>query len=256
MLSVLDKSELTGVCGLGWGLERHLKELGIESFPKLRAETLPFLQKHFGPHWSVHLYNIARGVDEVPVMPITAIADAKSVGRTYTTHRTLTNRSEINRLIRNLCEEAAYKARQMGLCGRYVGLVLRSGDRDKIPAPGGLASRTFSEGWFGHRTLKHYIDDGREFFDICRQIANDWNVDSVRFCGVTLGMLEKRDYRPVPLFKKDRTRQRLLKTVDNVNGKYGDYTVYPGQLLGMPLIMPEVNGFFGDRKFRLEFSNR
>lgn len=255
MLSVLDRSELTDVCGLGWGLSRHLRELGIDSFLKLRSQTLLFLQKHFGPHWSVHLYNLARGIDETPVMPITEIADAKSVGRTYTTHRTLTRRDEVNKLIRNLCEEGAHKARQMGLCGRYVGLVLRSGNRDTNLelGSGWMTSKNFTQGWFGHRTLKHYIDDGREFFDICRQIASDWNVDSVRFCGVTLGMLEKKDYCPVPLFKADRVRKRLLKTVDAVNGKYGDYTVYPAELLGMPIIMPEVNGFFGDKKYRLDF---
>lgn len=251
-LSVLDKSDLTDVCGLGWGLERHLKQLGIDTFPKLRAQTLPFLQRHFGPHWSVHLYNIARGVDETPVVPIYAIADAKSVGRTYTTHRTLTRKSEIQKLIRNLCEEAAYKARQMGLCGRYVGLVLRSGERNE-QKHGWLASRSFSAGWFGHRTLKHYIDDGREFFDICMQIASHWNVDSVRFCGVTLAMLQKKEYLSTPLFKTDRNRQQILRTIDNVNSKYGDYTVYPAGLLGMPIIMPEVNGFFGDKKFRLNF---
>lgn len=253
MLSVLDKSELTGICGLGWGLERHLKELGIDSFPKLREQALPFLQKHFGPYWSLHLYNVSRGIDNSQVASISEIADAKSVGRTYTTHRTLTNRAEIYKLVRNLCEEAAHKARQMGLCGRYVGLILRSGDREKTPSPGWLASRNFSESWFGHQTLKHYIDDGQEFFNTCMQIADGWNIDSVRFCGVTLGMLQRKDYQPVPLFKKDRNKQRLLKTVDNVNSKYGDYTVYPGQLLGIPIIMPEVNGFFGDRKFRLNF---
>lgn len=256
MLSVLDKSKLTDVCGLGWGLERHLSKLGIDSFPKLREKTLPFLQKHFGPHWSVHLYNISRGIDKTTVAPIYEIADAKSVGRTYTTHKTLTNRSEINRLIRNLCEEAAYKARQMGLCGRYVGLVLRSGERDQIPSPGWLASHSFSQSWFGHITLKNYVDDGRQFYDLCLRIAKNWQVNSVRFCGVTLGMLAKKDRQPVPLFKIDQARQQILKTIDDVNSKYGNYTVFPADLLGMPIIMPEVNGFFGDRKYRLDFANK
>lgn len=253
MLSVLDKSELTDVCGLGWGLSAHLRELGLDSFPKLRETTLPFLQKHFGPHWSVHLYNLARGVDETPVVPIGAIADAKSVGRTYTTHRTLTNMAEVYKLIRNLCEEAAYKARQMGLCGRYVRLVLRSGERDKILSPGWLASRSFSQSWFGHITLKNYIDDGRGFYDLCLRIAKNWQVDSVRFCGVTLAMLQKKEYLSVPLFKSDQKRQQIVSTIDDVNNKYGDYTVYPAELLGMPIIMPEVNGFFGDKKYRLDF---
>lgn len=252
-IAVLDRSELTDVCGLGLGLNHHLGSLGIDNFQGLRTKSLEFLHKHFGPYWSVHLYNIARGVDQTPVIPLTEIADAKSVGRTYTTHRNLTTRAEILKLMRNLCEEAAAKARAMGLVGRYVGICLRGpsqlGGRFEVD---GKTSR------FGHLTLKNYIDDGKVFFDLCSQISKGWpfgNADGyyVRFCGVSLEMLTKKEYLPYPLFTSDGIRQKLIKTVDLVNSKYGDYTVYPGQLLGMPIIMPEVNGFFGDKSYRLKF---
>ncbi len=252
-LEVLDRSQLMDVCGLGRGLYKHLASLGVDSFPKLRAESMQFLQKHFGPHWAVHLYNIARGIDTSEVGSIENIPDAKSVGRTYTTHRNLYRKEEVWRLARNLCEETAAKARKMYLAGRYVGFSLRGGEVTMD----------------GHLTLKNYIDDGRILFDLCLAISKDWPFfyqglrlfDSaqdlrpyVRFCGVTLGMLSKSEYLPPPLFVADRRRVNLIKTIDKVNGKYGDYTIYPGQLLGTSLIMPEVNGFFGDRKYRLEFS--
>ncbi|MBI2598976.1 DNA polymerase IV [Candidatus Curtissbacteria bacterium] len=250
-LEVLDRSNLMDVCGLGYGLYRHLTKLGIDSFPALRDKTMRFLQEEFGPFWSVHLYNLARGIDDSPLTPIDKIADAKSVGRTYTTHRNLYKKAEIERLIRNLAEEAAAKARQMNLAGRYVGLCLR-GEVD-----GTVASRTGSwgqkESWYGHMTLKNYIDDGKNIFDICVAIAKNWRIHSVRFCGVTLGMLTKKDYLPSPLFASDRKRVNLIKAIDKINSKWGDYTLYPGQLLGTNLIMPEVNGFFGDRKYRLGF---
>lgn len=236
---VLDKSDLMDVCGLGWALNAHLAKLGIESFPELRTKSLEFLHKHFGPYWSVHLYNIARGIDNSPVAPISEIPDAKSVGRTYTTHRNLYKRDEILKLVRNLCEEAAAKARQMGLVGRYVGISLR----------GGEVSR------YGHRTLKNYIDDGKRFFDICGEIIGDWPVFAgqayVRFCGVTLGMLTKKNWLPTSLFPWDRRRADLISSVDRVNSRFGDYTVFPANLLGMDIIRPEVNGYFGDRKYRL-----
>ena len=250
---VLDKSELMDVCGLGWALDRHLRQLGIDSFPKLRKKSLEFLHKHFGPFWSVHLYNIGRGIDNSPVIAIPEIPDAKSVGRTYTTHRNLTSKSEILTLVRNLCEEAACKARQMKLAGRYVAISLQGG-----------SIRNSSEGWWGHRTLKNYIDDGKRFFDLCVEISKDWpffhqdkpvfaGQSYVRFCGVTLAMLTKKDYLTTPLFPTDRRRMDLIKSVDEVNSRYGHYSVFPGQLLGMPIIMPEVNGYFGDKKFRLNF---
>lgn len=249
-LEVLDRSKLTDVCGLGFGLYKHLASLGIDSFPKLRAKSMQFLQKHFGPHWSVHLYNLARGVDNSEVLPVEAIPDAKSVGRTYTTHRNLYKKEEVWRLTRNLCEETAAKARKMHLAGRYIGFCLRGG-----PARNAAYSVAGGEvAMYGHLTLKNYIDDGRILFELCLAISKNWPLPYVRFCGVTLGMLTKSEYLPSPLFVADRRRVNLIKTIDKINGKYGDYTIYPGQLLGTSLIRPEVNGFFGDRKYRLEFS--
>lgn len=247
-LEVLDKSKLTGVCGLGFGLYRHLTMLGIDSFPKLRSKNQQYLQKHFGPHWSVHLYNICRGKDSSDVTAIEQIPDAKSVGRTYTTHRNLTSAAEIEALIRNLCEEASFKARRMGLTGRYVGLALRSGSVNYVRGHHNEEQR-----WYGHKTLKSYIDDGAEFFKYCFNIAKSWDVTSVRFCGVFLGMLAPKDTMSIPIFASDRRRERLVSALDVVNDKYGDYTVFPAKLAKMPLIMPEVTGYFGDKKFRLNF---
>lgn len=252
-LEVLDKSDLTDVCGLGFGLNSHLKTLGIDNFPKLRSKPLGFLHKHFGPHWSVHLYNISRGIDYSEVAPISQIPDAKSVGRTYTTHRNLTKRAEILKLMRNLSEETASKARQMGLSGRYVGIALRGGEREPFGAGGGwLAAKNYKESWHGHRTLKNYVDDGKKLFDICADISKNWEIGYVRFCGVTLGMLTKAEYMPTPLFPWDRKRRHLVSSVDKLNEHFGEYTVFPGQLLGMDIVRPEVNGYFGDRAYRLK----
>ena len=235
-IAVLDKSELMDVCGIGWGLSGHLRKLGIGSFPQLRSKSLAFLHKHFGPWWSVHLYNTARGIDGSPVNSFLSLEEAKSVGRTYTTHRNLYKKEEVRRLMRNLCEEAAAKARAMNLAGRYVGVVLRGGEESR----------------YGHFTLKEYIDDGKKFFDLCLQITREWTLPYVRFCGVTLGMLTKSEHLTTPLFPGELRRRKLVAALDAINNRFGDYTIYPSQLLGTSIIRPEVNGYFGDRKFRLQ----
>lgn len=268
VIEVLDRSDLMDICGVGFALNRHLRALGIDSFPKLRATPLTFLRERFGPYWSCHLYNIARGIDDSPVVASSDLPDAKSVSRTYTTHRDLHRPSEIWRLVRNLGEEAAAKARQMGMAGRYVGLVLRSG---RIHPGGGEFQPVHLRGevketagqhleggigdgdWSGHKTLKTYLNDGKSLFDICRQIGSGWPIKSMRFCGVTLGMLAFANNLTIPLFASDRRRENLVKSVDVVNRRFGDYTLFPAQLLGTSIIRPEVNGYFGDKKFRLSF---
>src|SRR3990167_3778863 len=237
LASTCDKPDLTDVCGIGSGLYKRLMSIGIGDFKTLRAWPLKFLYKHFGPFWSEHLYNLARGIDNSAVIPAQEIPEAKSVGRTYTTHRNLYKKDEIERLIRNLAEEAAEKTRKMQLAGRYVGLAIR-GDK---------------QSFYGHKTLRSYISDGRTLFEICRRIFNNWTGKYVRFCGVTLSMLAPSKYRIIPLFPQDRQRENLTVAVDSINSQFGDYTIFPAQLLGTEIIRPEVTGFFGDKKFRLNF---
>ncbi len=245
-LQVLDKSNLMDVCGLGFGLFNHLTQFGIDNFPKLRSCPLPFLDKHFGPFWSVHLYNLARGIDQTSVLAYTELAQAKSVGRTYTTHRLLTSWDEVQKLVRNLCEETAAKARSMNLSGRYVGLILRTSPKHWS----GLDDKN-SQSWYGHRTLKNYIDSGRELFEICKIIARSWQVGNIIFCGVTLAMLVKKDYLCPPLFFDDRQREKLVKATDKINDVFGDYTIFPARLLGIDIVRPEVTGYFGDKSYQL-----
>src|SRR3989344_5529018 len=235
VFEALDKADLTDVCGIGFRLHRRLQALGIDDFRTLRACSLKFLYKHFGPFWSEHLYNLARGIDNSEVIPSAEIPEAKSVGRTYTTHRNLYKKDEIERLIRNLCEEASEKARKMQLAGRYVGLALRG------------AQTSF----YGHKTLKAYIDDGKMLFQICQIILKEWSGKYVRFCGVTLSQLAKNEYQSIPLFPQDQRRGNLIAVVDSINNQFGDYTVFPAQLLGTEIIRPEVTGYFGDKSYRL-----
>lgn len=235
IFEALDKADLMDVCGIGFRLCRRLISTGIGDFKSLRACSLKFLYKHFGPFWSEHLYNLARGIDSSPVIPTEKIPQAKSVGRTYTTHRNLYKKDEIERLMRNLAEEAAEKARKMQLAGRYVGLSLRGDEKS----------------FYGHKLLNTYIDDGKILFNVCKQIFKSWRGKYVRFCGVTLSQLSKNKYLPVPLFSEDKKRQGLTAAVDKINDDFGTYTIFPGQLLKTEIIRPEVTGYFGDKSYRL-----
>ena len=136
-----------------------------------------------------------------------------------------------------MCEEAGEKARKMHLAGRYVGLSLRGDEKS----------------FYGHKMLKNYIDDGKMLFKICQTILEGWTGKYVRFCGVTLSQLTKSKYQSIPLFSQDQRRKNLITAVDKINDNFGTYTIFPAQLLGTEIIRPEVTGYFGDKKFRLNF---
>jgi len=68
-------------------------------------------------------------------------------------------------------------------------------------------------------------------------------------------MLTKETSLASPLLPDEKNRLQLIKAADQVNLRFGDYTLYPATLLGMSIIRPEVNGYFGDKSYRLKYLN-
>lgn len=233
---VLAKINLYDICGIGWRLTPRLLNAGIRNLLQIREVPDDLLTATFGPFWSVELKRLAWGIDESPVIPTTEIPEMKSVSRTFTLFGDTRDEHKIKQTIRNLCEEAAGKIRDMEMLTRRIGIGIR-GDNQEA---------------HGHKTLKYYLDDGQEIFNIAWPIYQKWHWPfSVRFMGIWLGLLQKRKYLTAELFSWKRKRSKVLKTMDKINHRFGDFTVYPAVLLGNELIRPEVNGYLGDKKYRL-----
>lgn len=167
--------------------------------------------------------------------PLTAVEEvepAKSVSRTYTTYKELRSEVEIERLVRNLVEEAAAKLREMGMAGRTFGLNLSSSLRQ--------------ENFWQRLTTKTSTDDGLVVFDLLwKKFRQSPPLPGVRFAGVWISNLVF-NYQ-LPIFKR---RRELLAAVDKVNSRHGLFTVYPARLMSGELIRPEVTGFLGDKWYR------
>lgn len=234
--AILGKINLYDICGIGWRLTPRLLNAGVRNLLQIREMPDDVLQATFGPYWSVELKRLSWGIDNSPVVPSTEIPDMKSVSRTFTLFANTRDERKIKQTIRNLCEEAARKIRDMEMLTRQVVVGIRGDDQDAC----------------GHKTLKYYLDDGQEIFDLTWQIYQKWDWPfSVRFIGVWLGLLEKRKYLTQDLFPWKRKKTKLLQAMDKVNKRYGEFTIYPATLLGGELIRSEVNGYLGDKKYRL-----
>lgn len=233
---ILAKINLYDICGIGWRLTPRLLNAGIRSLLQIREISDDCLKATFGPFWSVELKRLAWGIDESPVIPSNEVPEMKSVSRTFTLFADTRDERKIKQTIRNLCEEAARKIRDMGMLTRQVGIAIR-GDNQEA---------------HGHKTLKYWLDDGKEIFDLAWQIYQKWHWPfSVRFVGVWLGLLEKRKHLTQELFPWRKKKSQLLRAMDKINRRFGDFTLYPATLLGGELIRPEVNGYLGDKKYRL-----
>lgn len=225
---------LSDVCGIGPRIEKRLFEMGISDFRTLREIPIEYLEASFGKFWAQELKKLAWGEEVIWVEA--EKAQMKSVSRTFTLYEETRNWEEIRRVLRNLCEEAALKARMMREKGRVVGVGIRGG---------------LDKGVFKRKTLKYFLDDGGELFEEVWKLVKEarWE-EGVRFLGVWLGDLQPKEKITRELFA-DEKREKLREAVDKVNARFGDFTVYPGVLLGGKIIRREVGGFLGDKNFWL-----
>lgn len=240
---VLFACKLTEVCGLGFRLEKRLFNLGITDFRNLRNVPSKTLEASLGPFWSKELKRLSLGEDD---SLLTRIGDPpaggpkmKSVSRTFTLYKNTTDLNQIRGTLRNLCEEAAFKAREMKMVGRVVGLTVRGK----------------GQGDYRHQTLKYFINSGQEIFLILWSLFEEmkWQ-ESIRFLGVWLGDLRPKSEQTGSLFPEEKRKENLLAAMDKVNNRFGELTVYPAILLRGEMIKSEVNGFLGDKGFRFQES--
>ena len=235
---VLFSCELTDVCGLGERLKKKLFNLGITNFKSLREVPLECLEASLGPYWPKELKKLSFGEDDSLLTRIGETPAMKSVSRTYTLYENTSDKEKIKATLRNLCEEAVFKAREMGMAGRIVGLGVRGGGRGV-------------RGDYRHKTLKHYLDSGKEIFEIVWRLFKemDWEGD-VRFLGIWLGDLRPKDELTLSLLGEEKKEKDLIRAMDAVNKRFGELTLYPAIMLGRSLLKSEVNGFLGDKSFR------
>jgi DNA polymerase-4 len=240
---VLFSRRLTEVCGLGKGLEKRLFNLGITDFKNLRTIPTEYLEAGLGPFWPKELKRLSYGEDD---SLLTRIGDSpaggskmKSVSRTFTLYESTTDLDQIRGTLRNLCEEATFKAREMGMRGRVVGLAVRGNGQSD----------------YRQKTLKYFADDGREIFLILWRLFEEmgWSASwRIRFLGVWLGDLRPKSEQMASLFPEEKRKENLVAAMDKVNNRFGELTIYPAILLRGDLIKSEVNGFLGDKSFRFQ----
>jgi DNA polymerase-4 len=232
---LLAQAPFEEVCGIGYRLTARLNRMGIFNLPQILATPDELLLAEFGPFWAKELKRLARGEDDSPLITLKDLADAQSVSRTYTLMENTCDQKQIKALIRNLVEEAAWKLRQLGLAGRQFGIAVRGDNLSQV----------------GHLTQKYFLDDGREIFDQVYRLYTSWHWSHpVRFVGVWISLLTRKNWLPLPLLEQDQHTSKLLQAIDELNQRYGEHTLYPAVMLYHQLIRPEVNGYLGDKQFQ------
>jgi DNA polymerase IV len=114
--------------GVGPATTAKMNRLGIENGLDLRAQTLPFLQRHFGKSGSYY-YWIARGIDERPVR---ADRVRKSIGAENTFSQDLHAFVPMREALEPIIAKVWRHCQKTGIQGRTVTLKVKFADFQQI----------------------------------------------------------------------------------------------------------------------------
>ena len=212
---ILGKLPVSGLCGIGSRLEKHLEAMGIMTCGELGRFPVRELKKKFGIIGK-RLHQMGLGIDESPVVPVKDTPEAKSVGHSMTFDKNVSDSESIERYILQLSEMVGRRLRRSHYSGRTVALTLRYPD-----------FHTFTK----RCTINDYINDGLDIYLAALEVLKLTRLkDAVRLLGVSVSNLAK-NYGQIPLFRKDRDRRTVLLAMDEINDRYGEFSVVRARLL-------------------------
>jgi DNA polymerase-4 len=217
-LTVIQKDEVEGILrdlpvgklhGIGPKLEEELKSIGIFTCGQLGRFPVPLLTKRFGVIGE-RLHEMGLGMDESPVVPLDKEEDAKSISHSVTLEEDTSDPNLLKKVLLQLSEKVSRRMRKEGFYGRRVTLTIRYSD-----------FYTFSK----QKTLSRWINSGNEVFHRSFEIFESIpHPKEIRLLGVGMSLLKKEGYQ-LDLFEKGDKKEKMLKAMDRVNERFGDWTL-------------------------------
>ena len=206
---LLDEMPAGKLWGIGPRLTEDLKAMGVSTCGELARTPASLLRNRFGITGE-RLSLMAQGIDTAPVVPIGSEEEIKSIGHSTTLPRDISGREEMAAYILRLSEMVARRARRGRLMGRRVCLTIRYSDFHTFSRYGQLPAPT---------------NDTRSIYARALKILGAIDMASpVRLLGVSISGLVK-DRLQGEIFDKDRQRRRLMEALDEVNDRFGDFTI-------------------------------
>ncbi len=215
VLEILQDLPIEKICGIGPRLKKRFHQLGILTCGQLAQYPDDILDDHFGVTglWlkaicQVQDHSAVEYFEEKNTLP-------KSVGHSQTLREVTSDQPYIRSWIYLLAEMVAQRLRQKGLQGRTIYF---------------YASDGFEGGYAKRKTFHEPTYDGQEIYQRCLEIIRLLGQASltVRVLGVSVSNLSAAD--SYYLFEEQNKRDRVLKAVDQINHRFGDWTVVPAAL--------------------------
>jgi len=195
--------------GIGPKLAEALRGIGILTCGQLGKTPVSILTKRFGAIGE-RLYEMGLGWDESPVIPFDEEEDAKSISHSVTLEEDTSDADLLRKVLLQLSEKVSRRMRKEGFYGSRMVLTVRYSD-----------FYTFSK----QKTLSRWMNSGNEIFRHSLEIFESIpHPKPIRLLGVKVSLL-KKEWCQQDLFEKREKKDNLLKAMDRVNERFGDWTL-------------------------------
>lgn len=206
---VLRDLPVSRLFGIGPKLEEALHSMGIYYCGQLGKYPVPLLTKRFGVIGE-RLHEMGLGMDDSPVVPFDEEEDPKSISCSVTLERDTSDPEVLRKFLLQLSERVSRRMRRESFYGQRVTLTVRYFD-----------FFTFSK----QKTLSRSVVGGNDIFREALEIFESINPRKpIRLLGVGVSLLRKEGYQ-LDLFEKREKKDKLLKAMDRVNERFGDWTL-------------------------------
>ncbi len=217
----LADAPLTDLCGIAHGIGSFLAARGIVTCGDMQRLPIGVLGKRFG-NLGRRIWLMAQGLDPDPVK--ISIPEPKSIGHGKVMPPDTTDPEIIHTYLLHMAEKVATRLRRHGFrAGRFF-IGLRTAD-----------------GWLGGKQRSTMpTDHGPDIMELCRNfMAREWHDHPVFQVQIT-ALDPHPANKQMEMFVPDRRRQqRLNQARDQINQRYGEFTLAPARLL-LHSSMPNV----------------
>lgn len=245
-MNLLDQVGLDEICGIGQRIKKRLHSMGVTSFAELRRVPLVNLLASFKSYGQV-LYDMARGIDLTQIVPFYDKEEVKSVGKRQTLSDDTSDPVKIQQLFLKLAEMVGRRLRGKNLVGRTVTIWYRA---------------AFSQSYFdltgqkfygeGMQMTIDYSSDGLDLYQAAwRLFSRIWQGESIRMAGMAVSNVRPVKPENLSLLPAVNRNKVITLALDQINDRFGEFTLQRGALLGSCQMKRMPNPFLSDRRFKI-----
>jgi DNA polymerase-4 len=206
---ILRDLPVSKIHGIGPKLADALNSMGVFTCGQLGKFPVSIFTKRFGAIGE-RLHEMGLGLDDSPVVPFDEEEDAKSISHSVTLEEDTSNPNTLRKVLLQLSERVSRRMRKESFYGIRVAITIRYSD-----------FYTFSK----QETLSQWINSGNEIYRHSLELFESIpHPKPVRLLGVGVSLL-KKEWCQMDLFEKREKKDNLLKAMDRVNERFGDWTL-------------------------------